>query len=860
MGQVYRARDTKLHRDVALKILPDAFASDPDRLSRFTREAQTLASLNHPHIAAIYGLEESSGLRALVMELVAGEDLSQRIARGPIPIDEALPIARQIAEALEAAHEQGIIHRDLKPANIKIRADGTVKVLDFGLAKAMDPAGASSATAGASQSPTITSPAMTEAGMILGTAAYMSPEQARGRPVDKRSDIWSFGCVLYEMLSGRRAFVGDGVTDVLASILAREPDLTGLPAVTPSSIRRLLRRCFKKDPTERLRDIGDARFEIADGLVAVDPGDASIPPIDSTRAHRERVAWITLVTALAIALAGSWVLRPAPIASPSEQRMDIVTPPSSAPLSLALSPDGQTIAYVATLGGRSRLWVRSLESGVSRAVTGTEEAEHPFWAPDGRSIAFFGDGKLRRVAADGGSVQTLAGGVFGTGGTWNSDDVILFAGLGTPITRIAATGGPTAPLPRLVQQGSDFSPHFLPDGRRFLYYVRGNPEIRGVYLGHLDGSEESVRILDADSGAVYGSPDRLLFVREGTLFAQSFDPDRPEVSGKPLSVAENVAGGSTDPGVTVSGTGTVAYRAALERPQRQFAWFDWSGKEIAKVGDVATMVLAAPSLSPDGRRVVFYGSSGGNPDVWLLDVRRGAFSAFITDPADDVAPIWSPDGSRIVFSSNRSGVHNLYQKSVGDDRNEELLLSMGRPINATDWSPDGRFVLFMSRDSKTGMDIWALPPGGKPFPVVQTAFDDQWAQFSPDGRWIAYQSNESGTQEIYVRPFPGPGEELPVSVNGGTQVRWARHGKDLFYVGRDGRLMAASIDFPSATKPPNIGKPVALFDPPFGSDSQQTGYRHQYMVAADGRQFLVVTVTERETSPIKVILNWRHAP
>ncbi|MGH9385770.1 MAG: protein kinase domain-containing protein [Vicinamibacterales bacterium] len=490
MGEVYRATDTKLKRQVAIKTLPPSLAADPDRLARFQREAEVLAALNHPHIAAIYGLEEADGAKALVMELVEGPTLADRVARGPIPLDEALPIAGQITEALEAAHDQGIVHRDLKPANIKVRSDGTVKVLDFGLAKALDPAfGIGHPATSTENSPTITSPvhlrqgyggqAVTNLGVILGTASYMSPEQARGKPLDKRTDIWAFGCVLAEMLSGKRTFPGDDVSDVLASVLAREPELAGLPSTVPLSIRRLLRRCLQKDRNERLRDIGDARIEIRDAMSSTEPEAPGVP----VYGNRERLAWIAALATLALALAASLIIGRRVGSVAPEMRVEINTPPTTVPLSFAISPDGRSLAFVATSDGQSQVWLRSLESGAARAIAGTEGAQHPFWSPDNRSVGFFAAGRLRRLDVEGGSVQTLAN-VAGEGGAWNRDGAILFARLGRPIQRVPSTGGEPVALTGLAQQGSVFSAQFLPDGRHFLYFVRGNPE--GVR--HLDSS------------------------------------------------------------------------------------------------------------------------------------------------------------------------------------------------------------------------------------------------------------------------------------------------------------------------------------------------------------------------------------
>jgi serine/threonine protein kinase/Tol biopolymer transport system component len=754
MGQVYRATDTKLKREVAVKILPPLLADDADRLARFQREAEVLASLNHPNIAGIYGIEESHGVRALVLELVEGDDLSQRIARGAIPLDETLLIVKQIAEALEAAHERGIVHRDLKPANIKVRLDGTVKVLDFGLARAMESTPASATTV--SRSPTITTPAMTHAGMILGTAAYMAPEQARGKVADRRADIWAFGCVLYEMLTGRRAFAGDEVSDVLASVLAREPDLVALPVNTPPSIRRLLRRCLEKDRNERLRDIGDARIEIRDALAGADPDASALRAPGAVRSSRERLAWLGALAALTLALgiSLSWALRPTPTAS--EMRVDISTPPSTAPFSLAISPDGRTIAFVATAEGQSRLWLRSLESGSAAAVKGTDGAESPFWSPDSRSVGFFADGKLSRLDVDGGSVRILAAAPGGQGGTWSRDDVILFASLGIPISRVPATGGQPVTLSGLAQRGSDFSPQFLPDGRHFLYYVRGGPEARGVYVSDLEKRLDARRLLDSDTGAVYASSGHLVFIRQDTLFAQQFDPIRLELTGNPFTVAEHAGVSPTGP--SVSSAGSIAYRTSSTGTKRQFVWFDRSGKALSQAGESVSTSLSSPSLSLDGQRVALYRGVNGNVDIWLLETKRGVFSRLTTDPADDVMPVWSPSGDRILFSSNRTGVPDLYQKSLAKGGSEELLLSTAEPKYATDWSADGRFVLFNSQHPTRSGDIWALPldGNGKPFPIVQTSADEQRGQFSPDVRWFAFQSNESGRAEIYVQPFPGP--------------------------------------------------------------------------------------------------------
>ena len=854
MGEVYRARDAKLDRFVAIKILPRLFADDPERRTRFEREARALAALNHPNIAQIYGAEETDGGVAIVMELVDGEDLAGRIASGPIPLDEALPIARQMAEGLEAAHHQGIIHRDLKPANIKLRPNGMVKLLDFGLAKVVDAAVAKDP----SHAPTITSAELTDVGVILGTAAYMSPEQARGRAIDKRADIWAFGCIFFEMLTARRAFAGDNQSDVLAAILKEEPPLAMLPAPTPSAVRRLISRCLQKDPADRLRDIGDARLEIRDAESGADGREAARLTGRPAR-WRETLAW---AVASLMALTTAWVVtRPAP--RPSEIRVEVATaPPTASPLSTAISPDGQSLAFVGLSGSESRLWVRTMRSDSPRALDGTEGAESPFWSPDSKSIGFFAEGALKRIDVDGGSVRTLANAAGGTDGSWGTQNVILFAGRGHPISRVPAEGGETTVVSGL-KRGSNFSPQFLPDGRRFLYYLRASAEQRGVYVGDLEATPPDRRLVDSDAGAVYASSGHLLFVRKGTLFAQRFDSDRLTVAGDPFPVAEGV---TTSTGqfvhtVSVSTTGSIAYRRNAALGQRQFVWFDRSGKELQRLGGPSS-ILNQPSLSRDGERVVYYRGQNSNVDVWAMDTRRGAVSRLTSDPADDVMAVISPDGARIVFSSNRSGTLELYSMAVSSTAAEELLFSDGTFKTPTDWSWDGRFLLFTTEGAKRSLDIWALPMTGerKPFPVVRSAdFAEQGAQFSPDGNWVAYQSNESGRSEIYVQPFPGPGEKVPVSTTGGSQARWRKDGSELFYVARNGDLVAVPIRLSSRNQPPVIGAPTKLFTPEIAAMDFGDG-RHQYMVSADGQRVLVATLSTPPSAPISLILNWKARP
>ena len=642
MGEVYRARDTKLNRDVALKVLPDSFANDPDRLARFTREAQTLASLNHPNIAHIHGLEESNGVRALVMELVEGEDLSQRIARGAIPLDEALPIAKQIAEALEAAHEQGIIHRDLKPANIKVRADGTVKVLDFGLAKALEPTSALSANA--SISPTITTPAMTQAGMILGTAAYMSPEQARGKMVDKRADLWAFGVVLYEMLTGRRPFDGEDMTEVLGAVVRLEPPWEVLPADVPPPVRTLLQSCLVKDPRQRVADISIALFVLDKVASLAAPAVTAFAVPATSSMQRARLAWMVataaVLAAAALAIPAVRSLRETPPLAPPETRTEIVTPATTDPTSFALSPDGRQIVFVASGDGASRLWLRSLAATTAQPLAGTEGAAYPFWSPDSRSLGFFADGKLKRLDIGGGAPQTLAT-AGSRGGTWNADGVILFTpSVSGPLFRVPASGGQAVAVTKLDRQTSHRFPFFLPDGRQFVFLAQGTPETAGIYLGSLD-SAETHRLTPADTAAVYLSSGWLLWVRAGTLVAQRLDLKGMALSGEPVTLADQVTSdlGSAAGAVTVSAAGVVAYRPG-GASRRQLEWFDRSGKALGSMGGPDENSLVAPSLSPDGRRVAVFRTVQSNTDIWLLDGTRT--SRFTFDAASDRYPIWSP--------------------------------------------------------------------------------------------------------------------------------------------------------------------------------------------------------------------------
>jgi serine/threonine protein kinase/Tol biopolymer transport system component len=851
MGEVYRARDTRLKREVAIKILPEVFSRDGERLARFQREAQVLAALNHRHIAAIYDLVDREP-PFLVLELVDGETLADRIQRGQIPIPEALRIASQIAEALEAAHEKGIIHRDVKPANIKITPDGHVKVLDFGLARVRE---VEAGSTDLSNSPTIMA---TSPGMMMGTAPYMSPEQTNGRPADRSSDMWAFGCVLYEMLAGRRPFKGDTLGETVAGILKTDPDWGRLPAETPEGIRRLLGRCLRKERTLRFRDAGDARIEIEDAQTRAEQDGRAVP---TRPARRERLVWALAFALVALLAAAMGVRAFRPVAMAPEARLEITTPPTGDP-GLAISPDGLKIVFVVRSAGQSRLWLRTLDSPVARLLSGTERAAMPFWSPDSRSIAFVADAKLKRVDIDGGSAQTLASAPAGAGGAWNRDGTILFSSNpGRPILRISARGGEPAAVTRFEspQQASQTFPNFLADDRHFLFFVSGRLEARGVYVGSLDGLDTK-RLFDADTPAVYAAAGYLLFVREGRLLAQGFDPVRLEPTGDPLPVAEYVNGGIV---VSASAAGPVVYRTpSPDSGQRYLAWIDRSGRETSRVVYSDTAGLG-PSFSHDGRRIALFRYVNGNMDIWSYDIERRAWDRITFDSGDDIFPLWSPDGSRVVFGSNRqTGFMNLYSKVLGaPPGSEEQLLSTPRPKFPMDLSPDGRFLLYDEINAKRDFDIWALPLDGTrtPFEVVRTEFNEQLPQFSPDGKWIAYESDKTGRFEIYVQPFPGPGGAPPVSTEGGTQARWNPTGKELFYIGPDDRLMVVPIRFTADGKTVAPGTPVGLFATKL--NNTEIGTRHQYIVSPDGQSFVMNAVPEEATaSPITVILNWKPRP
>jgi Tol biopolymer transport system component len=841
MGEVYTARDTTLNRDVALKILPAAFALDADRVARFKREAQVLASLNHPNIGAIYGFEHGDAVHALVLELVDGPTLADRIAKGPLPLDEALAIARQIAQALEAAHEQGIVHRDLKPANVKVRPDGTVKVLDFGLAKAIEPPGAAHGTL--SMSPTITSPAMTQAGIILGTAAYMSPEQARGKPIDKRADIWAFGCLLFEMLTGHRAFDAEDVSLTLAEVMKSEPDWARVPAL-PSAVRMCLRRCLKKDPQQRLRDIGEARLAL-EGAIEV---ETSVEPsVGAQPAPRRIWPWVlpfAAGSALAAAAVSVWLQRAlAPL--PGVVRFEIHAPAGSTipPGVPAISPDGRTLAYgVTAADGITRLHLRDLDSTESRPLAGTEGAVHPFWSPDGRFLAFTSGFVLKRFDIADGSLRELTRVIGPWHGSLNQFGDLLFAGEG--VSRMQAEGGAATPALRLDpnagERNSGF-PAFLPDGKRFVVRI-GRDATGALHVASLDSPGRKLVLDNVLSGALVAPTPRgatyLLYVTDEALVAREFDEKAGEVRGAPRPIVNgigSVASPAIMPAAGVSPAGVLAYQTGGDFVSGVLYWVGRSGERLASI----ELAGSNPRLSPDGRWVAAGARTRGEVNVWVTDLGRGIASKLTRGGGPIAGAVWSADGRRLAFGWSRK----IYVKNADGSGDETVLADVsGLP---TSWSSDGKNLLFTIPSGK----LFLLPVsgGGTPIPVGSRSGRSRDGQLSRDGRYLAYVADETGTDEIYVQPLPPASGRIQVSGGGGTTPRWSHSGRELFFVSR-GAMMAVDVRLEPTL---SADVPKKLFQ--LGSTSGPFGYD----VGLDDQRFLVERRrADVQDTPITVVLNW----
>jgi serine/threonine-protein kinase len=849
MGEVYRARDTKLNRDVALKVLPSSLADDPERLARFRREAQVLASLNHPHIAQIHGFEDSGATHALVMELVEGPTLADRIAQGPVPLAESLAIARQMADALETAHEKGIVHRDLKPANVKVRDDGTVKVLDFGLAKALDPTTASGADA--TNSPTLTARA-TQLGMILGTAAYMAPEQAKGRSVDKRADIWAFGVVLFEMLSGQRAFKGDDISDVLAAVLRQEIDWSALPKGTPPKVRRLLQRCLERDPKRRLRDMGDAFLEVdtPDEPAPVAPAAPAAAPRQSAIGR-----WLPWAAA-AIVAAGSvtWALLRT---TPSPPRVVTRARVTSKEFSgfVNISGDGTRLVYNVVGGANSAyLALRSMDQFDGKPIPGGDGGAFPVFSPDGQWLAYSTldtPRKIRKISVTGGTSIPLCDGDFFAGGAWSDDDTVVFSGA-RGLMRVPAGGGVPEALTTIDATRGETAhvhPQFLPGGRQLLFTVNS---AKGAEFAVLDLKKGGFHtVAKGGANGRYVASGHLTYVRGATLFALPFDLPRLAVIGAEVPVVEGVSTQGPE-GVgdyTVSDAGLLVYVAADSTDQgTTLAWVNRKGVTEILPGQ-SRKAWGTGRVSPDGHRVANGIHNDKGTDVWILDVDRGTPTRLTFDGGSD-NPIWTTDGRRVVYSSTLEGKSGLYSVVADGSGKPERLLETSSPAVPSSFTPDGKTLLYdqLGPDKRREIFVLALPTGGAagtPHALHEASAAEINAQVSPDGRWVAYESAESGTREVYVQPFPGAGAKVRISTQGGWTTRWSRDGRELYYWGNQptSRFMAVAIP-PDATLRP--GTPQELFQVLSGTTWDVTPNRDRFLIelTAGGGGSTIATVTD----------------
>jgi dipeptidyl aminopeptidase/acylaminoacyl peptidase len=850
MGEVYKARDTRLDRTVAIKILPPRFSEDADMKQRFEREAKAISALAHVNICALYDVGTHEGTEYLVMEHLEGQTLAGRLSDGPLPPEQLLKVSVEIAAALDAAHHAGIIHRDLKPGNVMLTKSG-VKLLDFGLAKTALPAVKSSS---ATSLPTEMPRAITQQGTILGTFQYMAPEQLEGREADARSDIFSFGAVLYEMATGRKAFEGKSQAALISAILKDEPaPISTVAPMTPPALDRVVKTCLAKDPEDRFQTAHDIKLQLQ--WIAEGGSQVGLPaPVAHRRKSRERLAWgLAAAAAAAVAVLAVGFVRRAPV-RPKLMRFELATPPEITTIDAPrISPDGKIIAFNATdSSGKTRIWVRHLDALVAQPLAGTEGTTRPFWSPDSKFLGFFAEGKLKKLEVSGGPTQKICDAPTGADGSWSAEGVILFDGRTTdPIYRVSAAGGTPVVAAKIEPSRKETSvgwPEFLPDGRHFLYLVTGQkPEDSAYRIGSLD-SADSKLLAPAQTLVSYAPPGYLLFVRDKTLVAQPFDAKALKTTGEPIPLAEHV--GTDAVGLarfSVSGDGTLAYRTGDTGDR--FLWVDRSGKEGETVGDPGE--YHNPAFSPAGDRLAFNLADprSGKSDIWVRDLKRGVSSRFTFGTGDSFAPLWSPDGRLIVFRQDL----DLFEKAVGGQGGEGKLLFKSDELKVPcDWSRDGRYIAFDSLGKETGWDIWVMPVSGdrKPVPFLKTPFGELLPVFSPDGRFLAYQSNESGRYEVYVQSFPGPGGKWQISTAGGVEPRWRADGKELYYRAPDQRLMAVGIQNGSGFE---AGPPQPLFQARF----DMTPSRDRYLPTADGRRFLTVAPLGREAmSPTTVVLNW----
>ena len=866
MGVVYRACDVKLNRDVAVKVLPAAYSADIDRLRRFEQEAQAAGSLNHPNILAVHDVGEHEGAPYVVSELLEGETLRETLSTAALPQRKAIDYATMIAHGLAAAHEKGIIHRDLKPENIFITKDDRVKILDFGLAKLIPPSGNNVV-----RTDVATLKAQTSAGAVMGTAGYMSPEQVRGEPVDLRSDIFSFGAVLYETLSGRRAFHGDSAIESLNAILKEEPpDLNETKTRINPQLEKIVRRCLEKKPERRFHSAHDLSFALealtssSDSSLKTEPLVTPKPADRVSFLRNSRLAWIVagVLALLTLGLGVLYFTRQPQVETHAVKLL--ILPPAKTYLAAGqpplISPDGKTLAFVAIDdSGRGLLYVRPLDSLVARPLEGSDGAVLPFWSPDSRSLGFFAKGKLKRVDVSGGQPTTLANAPNPRGGAWNRDGVIIYCPIPpSPLLRISASGGESTPIhANLLAEGgmSRWLPSFLPDGRHYLFVARMSGSERDVRVGSLDSNDSKSVVSTANSHAAYAPPGYLLYRRESNLMAQHFDLEKLELQGEPIPIAEDVGFDATSYQgyFSVSDDGVVVHQSG-SAGRTQLTWSDRRGKQLGTVEEPADQ--GDVELSPDDSRLVFrrVDARTGSISLWLIDLALGTPSRFTFEKTSDFSPIWSPDGSRILFSSLRDGPPNLYQKLSSSAGTDEALLKSPVAKISFDWSHDGRYIIYGVVDPKTSWDLWFVPLAdtSKPVAFLQTNFDERQAKFSPNGRWVAYVSNESGTSEVCVRQFPATPGKWQVSTAGGEQPRWRADGKELFYLSADHKLMSVEVNTEGATFEHRA--PTVLFGTRIGGIDTPGNY---YAVTANGQRFLLNNlIAEAAYTPITVVLNW----
>jgi eukaryotic-like serine/threonine-protein kinase len=857
MGEVYRARDTRLGREVAVKVLPQSMAASPELRQRLEREAKTISQLSHPHICTLHDVGHQDGTDYLVMELLEGETLADRLGKGgALPVEQALKIGIEIAGALDAAHKAGIVHRDLKPGNIMLTKSG-VKLLDFGLAKLQAPP--AQAVSAVTSLPTALqeSQPLTTHGTILGTFQYMSPEQLEGGEADARSDLFSFGCVLYEMLTGRKAFSGKSQASLIGSIMNSEPPaISSIQPMVPPALDRVVKGCLAKEPEERWHTAHDVMMQLQ--WIAEGGSLAGVPaPVAARRKSREKLAWGVAAAALLAAAGlgfGFWKRAPA---KPRLVRFEVATPEQIIAVDTPrISPDGRTLAFNATdTEGKTRIYVRALSAIAAQPLAGTEGTTRPFWSPDSRFLGFFADGKLKKIEVTGGPAQKICDAPTGADGTWSSQGVILYDGRAAdPIYRVSAAGGtPTVAVkPEASRKEQTVGwPEFLPDGKRFLYMATSEKAEDNMYrIGSLD-SKETTTLSPAQTLVTYAPPGYLLFVRDRTLVAEPFDAKAAKATGEPIPLAEQI--GTDSVGLarfSVSREGTLAYRTG--ESGNRLLWRDRNGKEVSAEGDAAE--YWDPALSPAGDRLAFELNDprSGKADIWIRDLSRGVSSRFTFDPANEWFPLFSPDGTKMVFSSDRAGAQDLYEKALGGDTTEKLLFKSPEMKASGGFSPDGKYLAFSSRSPKTNWDVWVLPMTGeaKPIPFVVGTFSEIAPAFSQDGRYIAYASNESGRSEIYVQSFPGPGGKWQVSTSGGADVTWRRDGKEMYYRTPDQKVMAVEVQL-SPTFQAGIPRSLFLGRVPPGNA------RNKYVVTADGQRFLFVAPLGREAmAPTTVVLNW----